>query len=69
MLEEHAHGMLLRNRAGRGETKDMAVRAGPLDREVAVAVVIALDVVRIMRRLQPTAIGADELERHGVCFP
>ena len=62
MLKEHPDGVLLGDRARRGETEDVQVRPGKVDRQVPVTVRIALHVVGVMRWLQPASVRADELK-------
>ena len=46
------------------EAEEMPPGTRRRERQVAVTVVVAPDVVGVMRRLEPAAVGADELERH-----
>ena len=62
MLKEHPDGVLLGDRARRGEAEDVEVRPGKVDGQVTVTVGIALHIVSVMRRLQPASVRADELK-------
>ena len=64
MLKEYPDGVLLGDRAGRGEAEDVQVRPGRVDGQVTVTVGIALHIVSVMRGLQPASVRADKLERH-----
>ena len=46
------------------EAEEMPPGTRRRERQVAMTMIVAADVVRVMRRLEPAAVGADELERH-----
>ena len=62
MLKEHPDGVLLGDRARRGEAEDVEVRPGKVDGQVTVTVGIALHIVSVMRGLQPASVRADEFK-------